>query len=1417
MAASTVDYDALAKQFGGTDEPQQPVTSSAPKTSKPDYDKLAAQFGGSDTPLSPPQPKQENPFFGATTTPIKELSTQPQDTGQISFNPEGQGFRSHRNVQAYNPPPETAKKEQEFQNWMASQGLGQSPYQPEPAELGQAALMGATEALPAAARAAANPRVQRALQGASAAVNGYFAAMMAKGAGERVSQAADAYKRGDYSEMAARLGQGGTEALFAALGLKGLAETAVVKEPMGQYQARQAQKPPSERDIGAGGTRGPVQPEVMPKQSGVGAGGPTPTQEAAGLGLKTPSNPTVPPDTAQAQNIAPAGPPPPTNTKSPGPRTPVLPTAATPTAPESAETLNLQLQQMSQGVRKAVMIPKSNLDQGFVPADPLPAGVSMTADAFGNRYYYDRQQGITKAQVHAAVQGNKLPELLGGPVGMGAPDKSAIDPATAIVVKATAPTGAEVQSTATTPEMLEQTVAATEPVVPEGGSVQVVPPVQAIAERQLGPASEPPPASTPAIPPTVPETPPAPQPETAQGTAENLFARRRAREQAAAEQQAQPGGVEQFLRSEEGLFTPGQAIAHIKALTHPFTDAIRKVAAPQTRGDTAKAGAGTVRNMEGRRMRAEALAKGAFEGFRNHFQKMPPSFQVNSPGKHGVHGLDVIDAIEHGKTQISQLDPTSQQFATTLRNEMDHWKGELQKRGLLNSFKDDYFHRSWVQPAASKAREFFRGRAPLEGSKQYTKKQTYDLMSQAMQDPNFDLVPKFENPVDYVLDYVAQAAKHVTAHDVFTEWRNAGYLPFYRSPRDVPQGYAKINDPIFTVFGPKFGAVKLPGSAIDTNTGMPVNPNDVRVYGRREMGNYYAPEELARVANNFLSTGAQASGIAPLFNAWMQVKNATNALNLGFSAFHGVTTLLNSSMSDLALALRDVAAGKPGSAIKHAAEFATPGRSIVRDLIRGTHLEKIYDGKIKNDPMGEAVIQALEMAGGSPHQAVWAPDFWYKGMKKSWDEGAKKTAILKALNPLLWSEQFPLTKLIMEKMVPRVKLAAFERAMAQEVERHPMMGVDEARERFAAIWDSMDNVFGQLNQKNMLMSAPVRDLMNGIAGRPGWTVGNLRMIFGGTSDFIRGEGLTHRGAQLLASIIGAALINGVISAIVSAVNKEDKEPFSWMDFIAPRSGGYTEDGRPARMVLPLYLSKDYRSWATHPVRTAKAKLTPVLMMTGDLLENRDFFRHKIYGEGGIGLLRYLLQGFSPYSVTGSLQNIERGQKLGQVLLPQIGVMPASREASMSKAERLIYEWRGEHQPEMRSATTAHSRARQKVFLAAKEQGNAAASKLAEKYVQEGTLNAKEVRDALAKAGKNPLLNDVKGMNGEGAIRTVVKVYDAATPAERKQIEGEVRKKLYNARTKPWEWDEKTRTLAKRYFNVEPARSIGSPSPVGAGR
>lgn len=188
--------------------------------------------------------------------------------------------------------------------------------------------------------------------------------------------------------------------------------------------------------------------------------------------------PTPPP---APEPPAPPPPPPepvkPTPVQKVGPETPNPPTAALPTEPESPETIALQVSQLTEGTRKVVMFPQG---QGQ-PLSP-PPGLALANDGLGNTYLF-RPDLISRSAIRTAARNNTLPEILGGPMGMGAPDKTALQ-GEPVAVVGHAPDGTEAQTTVTDGANLPQTVSATHAVTPPGGTVTVMPPEQVLAGRQ---------------------------------------------------------------------------------------------------------------------------------------------------------------------------------------------------------------------------------------------------------------------------------------------------------------------------------------------------------------------------------------------------------------------------------------------------------------------------------------------------------------------------------------------------------------------------------------------------------------------------------------------------------------------------------------------------------------------------------------------------------------------------------------------------------------------------------------------------------------------------------------------------------------------------------------------------------------------
>lgn len=868
-------------------------------------------------------------------------------------------------------------------------------------------------------------------------------------------------------------------------------------------------------------------------------------------------------------------------------------------------------------------------------------------------------------------------------------------------------------------------------------------------------------------------------------------------------------GVKKFVESEEGSLGPAanKLIDEVAEKVKDFTggvaeimDDLRRTVAPQTRGEVAKMGAGTVREMAGRLARQESIAKATIEVSRDHFQKQPAEF--------GVHAMDVIDAIESG--DVSGLDKQSRDFAKTIRDAFDGRYNLLASRHILRGYVENYIthaYKNGGQLAEAFANQWMTKR-PLVGSESFKHERSFETFREALEfeGPNGEkLIPKFDNPVDYALYGLSQMDHSIYGHDVFDEWKKNGLLR-YVSDNKPPAGYAKIEDRIFTVFGPPRGAVSLPARAALVG----VEPVDIKVHGQRIMGHYYAPEPLAAVANNYLSKGWEGK---KAYDVYMAVKGGWNSLNLGFSAFHGATTVLNSSFADMAHGMGQALAGRPVQGAKSIALGIVPGASALQDYLRGTELEKVYKGQVKNpDPMSVAIVEALEIAGYK-RELPWDPDAWLKGLKTAYRDGNYAGAMARLANPLLWAEQFPVSKAIMEKLVPRAKLGAAAKAIQLEIDKHPGMDVQEARERFGEIIDSMDNSFGQLNTRNMLMRGTVRSWMNVVMARPGWTLGTARGALGGAADMIgslrkaaRGDDpeLSHRAKLLLAWIFGGMLINGLMTALLTQ-SVPDGE-----DFLNPRDGGVTEDGRPSRIVMPSYWSKDFQSWRTRPVQTLIAKLSQPLMVAGQVMRNRTWRDEKILGKGGVGAKAYAKQTVMPYMAGGIEKNLERGASLDKTVLPSLGIMPASRYASMSKAEKIIADYNEEHTSRTRPASTEHSRARAKLFVASRAGDPQQVRRIGAELVRNGTVTQRDVDNVVKQMRFTPLINDFKRVSD---INVAMEAYEAGTEAERKQMYQDMRAKLNNARSKASEWDSDTRRLAREWFKMQPDHAIGTPPPI----
>ena len=874
-------------------------------------------------------------------------------------------------------------------------------------------------------------------------------------------------------------------------------------------------------------------------------------------------------------------------------------------------------------------------------------------------------------------------------------------------------------------------------------------------------------------------------------------------------------------------------------LTGGFDD-LRRAFAPQTRGSGARRAAGIIRErgaeMDQRRDRAFAL----LNGMRTHFYKQAP--------EHGFFGLQTWDAAETGRTM--GLSGADRAFALAARALLDPRRDEMLDLGILHNYIEDYLPREWKneQDGQSWVRSWMSKR-PMAGPEKFRKQRTIPTLKEGLEDPDFTLVPKYDNPADMLMAKLWEMDQSITAHRALEELKPDGkYVPVGQKP---PVGWKKIDDSSFTVYGPRQGGVSInpakqepkpqrsdfglgpgrwdfPADSDDPNTWRAylnalrdwrdtnVLPEDVTVQGQRIMGHYYFPEPIATVLNNALSQGYDGD----LVKLWRGANNLTNMIQLSLSYYHGMTTTLNSSFSDMALGIEQALNGKPLEGAKSIARGFVPFASVVQDYFKGTQLQKAWDmpaeefEELKDtDPTTWAIIDALKAAGGKGRQDQYYQTKFIDSLKAEWDKGNLAGAAWRSIPSFLELSMQP----IMEYLVPRVKLSAFAKLAVEELQRNPAMTRDEQRAAFGQIWNSVDNRFGQLAQRNLLMHSFARGAMNLVMGRPGWNIGSVQEGLGGVADAARNVNdvlhgrstrISHKTAFVLALLLGGAIINGLASLGLSGKKPEG------MDFIAPRDGGVTEDGRESRIIFPTYLSKDAYSYATRPWQTIKAKAAPIISLGADLLENIDFQQHKIRNTGtgkeAIGIGPYLKQEFTPYGVAGWLQNRDRKATVTRQILPFIGIMPAGKRVGLSRAEQMLAEYQDDQRPQTTAVQTQKTKASLGVFMAARHGDMKTAKQLGSAAEADGTLTSEDVQHAIDRAKKTPLVADYKRVED---FPTAMKIYDAATPEEKSLIKTEARSKAFKAQSLPVKWknadgspDRETQAIVAKYFK----RADGTP-------
>jgi hypothetical protein len=238
-------------------------------------------------------------------------------------------------------------------------------------------------------------------------------------------------------------------------------------------------------------------------------------------------------------------------------------------------------------------------------------------------------------------------------------------------------------------------------------------------------------------------------------------------------------------------FVKSDAVPKVLDVAKAIGDAaadIRDTFAPQTRDKPAGVMSRIVRERASELARRTDRAEAAMEVARKYFDGQPEAER-----------LDFIAAVEAGKPQSN---PALDAFAKILRNHLDGRRNEIRLLGTgkLAKYIADYFPHIWKDPvAAGKWAVEFTGKRPLEGGKAFLKKRSIPTIEDGIK---AGLVPVSTNPVDLVLLKLREMDRYLMGQKILGEAKASSLVQFVRATEKAPDGYAKIDDRIASVYAP---------------------------------------------------------------------------------------------------------------------------------------------------------------------------------------------------------------------------------------------------------------------------------------------------------------------------------------------------------------------------------------------------------------------------------------------------------------------------------------------------------------------------------------------------------------------------------------------------------------------------------------
>lgn len=666
---------------------------------------------------------------------------------------------------------------------------------------------------------------------------------------------------------------------------------------------------------------------------------------------------------------------------------------------------------------------------------------------------------------------------------------------------------------------------------------------------------------------------------------------------------------------------------------------VKNIFSPDTVSSVAEGAAADIRSAGGQAARDTATTRAALDAQSKIVSKLPDDQK-----------LGLVDYIENrSKPNAPAIAPELKPVADTIRTEMQKRVDKLQALPSVDKmdFVEDYYPHMWQDPA--KAASFvqeYTGGAARQGSGASLKKRTMPTIADGIA---AGLKPISLDPIETSMRYVQSMDRFIATQQVLDKAVADGNIKYIK-PRVMgasgnPEGYQ---------VPPGWQPINGRGS---TNAG-----------GARA----YAPEDFARVYNNFIDQGVYRNADwGKIYDAARNASNAVTSLELGLSGFHAATMAQEAVVNGVAKGIGELAAGKPLEALKSIA--AAPVKPVT-NILKGRQVEKTYLNQSQGTPLVRQITDLLTEAGGRAKGSSHAPDYRYSQAGSYWDSFKRGTVMAEVKAAGQTIKASPITgpikvtmqqvgrimstvaKPLFEYAIPKLKNGAFFDNMSSWLKANPNatheMQVKAARD----IWDSIDNRFGEMVSDNIFWNKTLKQSLQVALRSYSWTTGTIRELGGGAAKLARHPSslspksphYSPKAAYVIALPITYATLNAVYQYL-----KTGQSPESISDVMrggltggtAPAVGGH--GAVPERAMLPGYM-KDVFGWYFDPVQEASNKVATLPRMAKESSVNKDWKGQPIRNPEDPTVdqvreyLQYVYRSLGPIS----LKQMTKGQKTG---------------------------------------------------------------------------------------------------------------------------------------------------------------------------